>query len=294
VAFIQASLLTKRYGQLTALDECSLEAPRGEILGLLGPNGSGKTTLLRLLLGFIKPTSGQASIDGLDCYRQSVEVHRRSSYLPGEPRLFRKLTGRQVLQFFSQLRTSMSAKSVADLVDRLELDESRQVQLMSTGMRQKLVLAAVLAPDVPLVVLDEPTSNLDPTTRGGVLQLLQEAKDSGKTIIFSSHVLSEVEEICDRVVLLREGHVVETLRMDQMRRQHRIRAQLTGRLTQPEGALAGNLQIDQDEHQSVTILTGQPLEPLLGWLAAQPLTELRIEPVGLRAVYERYHPPSES
>ena len=294
MAFIQASLLTKRYGQLTALDECSLEAPRGEILGLLGPNGSGKTTLLRLLLGFIKPTSGQASIDGLDCYRQSVEVHRRSSYLPGEPRLFRKLTGRQVLQFFSQLRTSMSAKSVADLVDRLELDESRQVQLMSTGMRQKLVLAAVLAPDVPLVVLDEPTSNLDPTTRGGVLQLLQEAKDSGKTIIFSSHVLSEVEEICDRVVLLREGHVVETLRMDQMRRQHRIRAQLTGRLTQPEGALAGNLQIDQDEHQSVTILTGQPLEPLLGWLAAQPLTELRIEPVGLRAVYERYHPPSES
>ena len=294
MAFIQASLLTKRYGQLTALDGCSLEAPRGEILGLLGPNGSGKTTLLRLLLGFIKPTSGQASIDGLDCYRQSVEVHRRSSYLPGEPRLFRKLTGRQVLQFFSQLRTSMSAKSVADLVDRLELDESRQVQLMSTGMRQKLVLAAVLAPDVPLVVLDEPTSNLDPTTRGGVLQLLQEAKDSGKTIIFSSHVLSEVEEICDRVVLLREGHVVETLRMDQMRRQHRIRAQLTGRLTQPEGALAGNLQIDQDEHQSVTILTGQPLEPLLGWLAAQPLTELRIEPVGLRAVYERYHPPSES
>ena len=294
MAFIQASLLTKRYGQLTALDGCSLEAPRGEILGLLGPNGSGKTTLLRLLLGFIKPTSGQASIDGLDCYRQSVEVHRRSSYLPGEPRLFRKLTGRQVLQFFSQLRTSMSAKSVADLVDRLELDESRQVQLMSTGMRQKLVLAAVLAPDVPLVVLDEPTSNLDPTTRGGVLQLLQEAKDSGKTIIFSSHVLSEVEEICDRVVLLREGHVVETLRMDQMRRQHRIRAQLTGRLTQPEGALAGNLQIDQDEHQSVTILTGQPLEPLLGWLAAQPLTELRIEPVGLRAVYERHHPPSES
>ena len=294
MAIIQASSLTKRYGPLTALDHCSMEVQQGEILGLLGPNGAGKTTLLRLLMGFLKPTSGQAVMQGLDCYRQSVEVHRRISYLPGEPRMFRKLAGRQVIKFFEELRNSASPTDTIDLVDQLELDDSRGVQQMSTGMRQKLALAIALAPNVPLVILDEPTSNLDPTIRRGVQHLLRQAKAAGKTVLFSSHILSEVEEVCDRVVLLRQGRVVESLRMDQLRRQHRIRAQLTGPLTPPTGKLAQDLRIDQSGKDSVTILTEQPLQPLLGWLASQPLAELQIEPVGLRTVYERHHPANVS
>jgi len=311
---IQASALTKRYGAFKALDQCSFEASQGEVLGLLGPNGSGKTTLLRLLMGFLKPTSGSAVIDGLDCYRQSVEVHRRLSYLPGDARFSRKLTGRQQLDFFAQLRKSQlgksqlgksqlkksqlgksqlgqtTQKSVRQLVERLELDDSRLVGQMSTGMRQKVALAATLAPDVPLLVLDEPTSNLDPTARHGVLQLLREAKDTGKTILFSSHVLSEVEEICDRVLLLQAGRLVETIRMADIRRQHRIHAQLNGPLTPPHGKLTEQLQIATEENGQVTILTDGPLQPLLGWLAEQPLSELQIEPIGLRAAYERHHP----
>jgi len=292
--FIQTSALTKRYGTFPALSQCTLEASQGEILGLLGPNGSGKTTLLRLLMGFLKPSSGGATIDGLDCYRQSVEVHRRLTYMPGDARFPRKLTGRQLLDFFAQLRQTQQRRiatlaAVRKLVTRLELDDSRSVGKMSTGMRQKVALVATLAPDVPLVVLDEPTSNLDPTARHEVLQLLREAKEAGKTVLFSSHVLSEVEEICDRVILLQAGRLVETIRMSDLRRQHRIHAQLTGPLLPPNGKLAERLAMTTDENGCVTILTDGPLQPLLGWLAEQPLAELQIEPIGLRAVYHRHY-----
>jgi len=269
--FIQASSLTKRYGSFKALDACSFGAQRGEILGLLGPNGSGKTTLLRLLMGFLKPTHGHATIDGLDCYRQSVEVHRRLTYMPGDARFSRKLSGHKLLAFFARLRNTTDMATVRQLVERLELDDSRSVGQMSTGMRQKLALVATLAPEVPLAVLDEPTSNLDPTARHGVLRLLREAREAGKTVLFSSHVLSEVEEICDRVIILRDGRLVETLRVADMRRQHRIDAQLTGPLTPPVGKLAEQLEITSQDNSNVTMLTAGPLEPLLGWLAEQPL-----------------------
>lgn len=289
---IQASSLTKHYGSFHALDECSFEAARGEVLGLLGPNGAGKTTLLRLLMGFLKPTSGSATIDGLDCYRQSVEVHRKLTYMPGDARFSRKLSGRKLLDFFAQLRPNTTRSHVRKMVERLELDDSRRVGQMSTGMRQKLALAATLTPDVPLVVLDEPTSNLDPTARHGVLQLLREARDAGKTVLFSSHVMSEVEEICDRVIILQKGRLVETIRMADIRRRHRIQAELTGPLSPPGDDLAEQLQISPADNGTVTIHTDGPLEPLLGWLAEQPLSELQIEPIGLRAAYERHHPSS--
>jgi len=292
--FIQVAALTKRYGKLTALDGCSFGASQGEVLGLLGPNGSGKTTLLRLLMGFLRADSGRATIDGLDCDRQSIEVHRRLTYLPGDPRLIRKLTGREVLKFFAGLHPASSEKLAFRLAEQLELDVSRRVRQMSTGMRQKLALAVALAPEVPLVVLDEPTSNLDPTARGIVLRMLRDAKHAGKTVLFSSHVLSEVEEVCDRVIVLRQGRVVETLRMANIRQRHRIHALLKGPIEPPDGELAGDLEIHHNADGSITILTGRPLQSLLGWLARQPLTELRIEPEGLQTVYQQHYPAGES
>lgn len=176
--------LTKRYTAVTALDRCTLEVPHGEVFGLLGPNGSGKTTLLRLLMGFLRPTSGRAAIDGLDCYRNSVEVHRRVAYLPGDVRLFGNMRGRDVLRFFSRIRRGGDLRRELELADRLGLDVSRPVARMSTGMRQKLALAAVMAVDTPLVILDEPTANLDPSVRGIVLSLVSEARQAGRAVIF--------------------------------------------------------------------------------------------------------------
>ncbi len=209
--------LTKRYGNLTALDDCTFCVAEGEVLGLIGPNGAGKTTLMRLLLGFLRPTSGKAAIAGLDCTRRSLEVRRLVAYLPGEPRLSRQMRGRRILRFYCSLRRSASLALAEHIAERLELDLSRRVALMSTGMRQKLAIALTLAANTPLLILDEPTSNLDPTVRAEVLRLVAEARQSGRTVIFSSHILSEVEQICDRVAILRRGQLVHTQQMDEAR-----------------------------------------------------------------------------
>jgi len=286
---VETKNLTKHYGAFPALVECSLSIARGEIFGLLGPNGSGKSTFLRLLMGFLRPTSGEARIDGLDCYRESVEVHRRVSYLPGDVRLFRQMRGRDVLRFFAEVRGGHDLERSLALADRLELDLTRRVIFCSTGMRQKLALSAVLSADVRLLILDEPTANLDPTVRGRVLQLVREARRDGKTVVFSSHVLSEIESTCDRVVLLRRGHLVHSQVLADLRRQHRIFAELTGPLVEPPPELAAEVRIRQNGSGLLEIETPGQLAPLLGWLAELPLAEVRIEPIGLQAIYDEYH-----
>ena len=249
--------LTKRYAGFTALDACSLEVGAGEIFGLLGPNGAGKTTLLRLLLGYIRPTAGRATVCGHDCATDSLGVRSRTAYLPGEARLFRRMTGDGVIRFFAELRRDCGRSAAVAIADRLGLDRTRQVGRMSTGMRQKLAIAVVLATDVPLVILDEPTANLDPSARAEVLRLVLEARSAGKTVIFSSHVLSEVEEICDRVAILRSGRVA-----------HEVAECAAGR---------------------IVLAASDSLGPPRGWLATLPLDEVQVEPVGLAAVYDRVH-----
>jgi ABC-2 type transport system ATP-binding protein len=286
---VQTDRLTKRYGGFTALDGCSLGVPAGEIFGLLGPNGAGKTTLLRLLLGYIRPTAGGASVAGFDCVRQSLEVRARTAYLPGEARLFRRMNGHRVLDFFAGLRPGCRRDVATRVADRLALDCSRQVARMSTGMRQKLALAVVLAMDTPLVILDEPTANLDPTARAEVLDLVREARAGGRTVIFSSHVLSEVEETCDRVAIVRAGRLVHEQSLEHLRRCHRIRARLAGPFGAIPAELAEVVSVVEHDRDAVVLEAGDSLAPLLGWLATLPLAEVRIEPVGLAAVYDRFH-----
>jgi ABC-2 type transport system ATP-binding protein len=165
---------------------------------------------------------------------------------------------------------------------------------MSTGMRQKLALAAALAVDAPLLILDEPTSNLDPTVRSTILAILREAKAAGRTVLFSSHVLSEVEQVCDRVVILRRGQLVHDQVMAEIRRHHRIRARLTSPLPPTPPEIARQLTFIGAGQGSVTIEAPGDLSPLLGWLATLPLAEVRIEPLGLAAVYEKFHPAEEA
>jgi ABC-2 type transport system ATP-binding protein len=211
------------------------------------------------------------------------------SYLPGEARLFRSMRGHQVLRFFAEIRPGGNLKRSIALAERLELELSRRVAYMSTGMRQKLALAATLAADTPLVILDEPTSNLDPTVRGIVLDLVAEARQHGRTVVFSSHVLSEVEAVCDRVAFLRGGRLVHTQVMAELRRRHRIRARLKGQLQPAPEGLEKDLTIHVDGDDQVVIETPGELSPLLQWLSAAPLEQMTVEPVGLRSLYERLH-----
>ena len=281
--------LTKRYRRVTALDRCTLGIAEGEVFGLLGPNGSGKTTFLRLLMGYLRPTAGSATIAGLECYRDSVAVHERVGYLPGEAKLFPRMRGRDVLAFFARIRPDGDLRRAVGLAERLALELSRPVSLMSTGMRQKTALAAVLSCAAPLLILDEPTSNLDPTARSEVLALVREAKAAGKTVLFSSHVLSEVEETCDRVIILRRGEVVHEQIMHELRRQHRIFARLTGPLPPVPDHVNTALRVVRSTDNDILIDTPGELAPLLSWLATAPLAEVRIEPVRLQSVYEQYH-----
>jgi ABC-2 type transport system ATP-binding protein len=296
--------LTKRYGRLAALDDCSLGIRAGEVFGLLGPNGAGKTTLIRLILGFLRPTAGRAVVDGLDCVVRSLDVRRRIAYLPGEARLFRSMPGTEVLRLLAGLRGNSAAqyeRSVA-IAERLELDTSRRVAMMSTGMRQKLALAATMAADTPIVILDEPTANLDPTVRHTVLSMVREAKAGGRTVMFSSHVLAETEEACDRVAVLRGGKLVHTQSIAELRRRHRIFLRMNGAAAmageamelRPPAHLGEDVRTHRDEDGWTVVDTAGDLQSLFGWLATLKLADVRIEPYGLRAVYERFHPPGES
>lgn len=286
---VQTNQLTKAYGDFLALDGCTMSVQRGEVFGLLGPNGAGKTTLLRLLMGFLRPTSGSAMIDGLDCYRQRVDVHRRVAYLPGDARMFRQMRGRKALKFFADVRERGNFEKSLEFAERLELDLSRRISFMSTGMRQKLALAVALSTDTGLLILDEPTANLDPTVRHAVIEMVIEARKEGRTVVFSSHVLSEVEDACDRVVILREGQLVHTQVMSELRRQHLIRAELNSPMPSVPAELDDQLSVTIGENGEVKIETAHELSGLLEWLGTLPLREVRIEPVGLRSIYQKFH-----
>jgi ABC-2 type transport system ATP-binding protein len=287
--FVVAESLTKRYAHISALEDCSLAVEKGEVLGLLGPNGAGKTTLIRLLLGFLRPTAGRAEIGGFDCQRESLQVRQLTAYLPGEARLFRTMRAKGVLEFFAGTRPGSDLRQYFAVAERLELDVTRRVANMSTGMRQKLALAITIAARTPLMILDEPTANLDPTVRGEVIAMVLDAKRAGRTVIFSSHVLSEVEEACDRVVILRSGRLVHTQCVAELRRRHRIHVTLHEPLSGPPAELSDQLRLERHSDRCLTIETTNELAGLLAWLARQPIDEMRIEPIGLRAIYDHFH-----
>ncbi|MEO9594034.1 ABC transporter ATP-binding protein [Rhodopirellula bahusiensis] len=289
---VRCENLTKRYGEFTALSNCTLQVRRGEVFGLLGPNGAGKTTLIRTLLGYLYPTSGRCSIAGLDPAENSVAVRREVSYLPGDARLPRHMRGKGLLEFFAEMHPSGDRDRSFAVADQLELDLTRRVAFMSTGMRQKLALAVVLGPRTPLLILDEPTANLDPTVRATVLDLVTSERASGRTVMFSSHVLSEIEQTCDRVAFLRKGQLAHELALEDLFQRHRVTARRTDQSSEPlpiPSELADWVSGITQTDDRIQISTAGDLAPVLPWLANLPIEQVRIEPLGLHAIYQSVH-----
>lgn len=279
--------LTKDYGKFRALDALDLEVKPGEICGILGPNGSGKSTALRLLLGFMRPTAGQAWIGGHDCWHDSVHARRQVAYLPGELRLYENMTGRQLIAFLSRLRQQSPNGDLPKLAKTFDIDISRPLSQLSSGMKRKVALLAVLAPRTPLVILDEPTNTLDPTMRDELLGQLQNARNQGQAVLFSSHVLSEVEHVCDRVAILQQGRLAHIQAMAELREVRRVRARFSG-VVGPMPELPELRRVERHGAE-VTFEYAGPLRDLLGWLAQQDVLDLKIEPLGLAGIYQRYH-----
>jgi ABC-2 type transport system ATP-binding protein len=254
---------------------------------LLGPNGSGKSTALRLILGFLKPTAGVARVAGHDCWHDSVNARRHVAYLPGELRLYENMTGRQLVAFLSHLRGVRVNHNLSALARRLDIDLDRPIVNLSSGMKRKVALLQVLVPQTPLLILDEPTNTLDPTMRDELLDQLKQARDQGQTVLFSSHVLSEVEQVCDRVAILQHGNLVHLQSMGELRSASLIQV----RFNRPLAWLPNlkGLHVRSREAERITLEHCGSLAPLLEWLGQQSVAELRVEPLGLGAIYHRYH-----
>lgn len=279
-----ADRLTKDYGSFRALDGLSLEVRPGEVVGLLGPNGSGKSTALRLFVGFLKPTSGRSTVAGFDSWTQSVDVRRNVVYLPSELRLYETMTGRRLIRFLAELRGDRNDGDADRLAKQLDVPLDKPLTQLSSGMKRKVALIAALLPLVPFIVLDEPTSALDPTMRGQLLEQLTHAKKRGQAVLFSSHVLAEAEQVCDRVAILRRGKLVHLQEMSALHEGRFVRARFsTPPTVDPDGAplAADNGRVEMEYRGR--------LPALLGWLNQHSPTDVRIEPLGLGPLYARIH-----
>ena len=271
-AAIRTEGLTKRFGKTVALDQLTLEVQPGEVLGYLGPNGAGKTTTLRLLLGLLRATSGRAELFGVDAQADPVTAHRRIAYVPGDTNLWPQLTGEETLHLLGQLHGNVDEPYRDELIDRFQLDPSKKVRAYSKGNRQKVALIAALMVRPDLLLLDEPTSGLDPLMEQEFRAAVRDAMQRGQTVFLSSHILSEVEALCERVAILRAGKLVEQGTLREMR--HLSSLNVEADLTGPPPALdriAGvtNVVIDGNH---VSCRVAGPIEPLL-----RALTEAGID-----------------
>jgi ABC-2 type transport system ATP-binding protein len=250
-AIIEIEKLTKWYGPHRGIVDVDLVIETGEIFGFLGPNGAGKTTTIRLLLDLIRPTSGRATVFGLDSTADAVAIHRRIGYVPGEFALYDRLTGEQTLEYFGNLRGGVDRAYQAQLVERFDLDPTRRFKEYSKGNRQKVGLLIALQHRPELLVLDEPTAGLDPLVQQTFFQLLREVIGDGGTVFLSSHILSEVEKSCDRVAIIREGRLVKVDRVDALRdlAHHQVEIRFVGPVPTAEfEQLPGVSDVTADDH----------------------------------------------
>ena len=271
---IRTEGLTKRYGDVVALDHLDLEIAQGEVVGYLGPNGAGKTTTLRLLLGLIRPTGGRAEVFGLDCERQPVETHRRLAFVPGEANLWPSLTGGETLALLGRVHGEVDEAYRSELLDRFDLDPTKKVRAYSKGNRQKVVLVAALMVRPDLLLLDEPTTGLDPLMEQAFRHCIGEARERGQTVFLSSHILSEVEALCDRVGILREGSLVEIGTLADMRHLSALSVEATFDGTVPDLSGVPGVSSVETNGRVVRCQVRGPIEPLLRVLADAGVSEL--------------------
>lgn len=213
---IEVKGLRKKYGKFEALKGVDLTLGKSQILGFIGPNGAGKTTTIRILLGMLKG-EGQAKLFGMDAWDDAVEIHKRLSYVPGDVTLWPNLTGGEVIDFFLKLKKQSNSEYKNDLIKKFDLDITKKCKTYSKGNRQKVALIAALSSDVDLYIFDEPTSGLDPLMESLFQEEVKKLKDRGKAILLSSHILSEVEKLCDSICIIKEGMIIENGRLDEMR-----------------------------------------------------------------------------
>jgi ABC-2 type transport system ATP-binding protein len=287
--------LRKAYGKTTALDGLDLKVASGEVHGFLGPNGSGKTTTIRILLGLLKADGGSVSLLGGDPWSQATQLHRRLAYVPGDVSLWPNLTGGEVIDLLGKLRGGLDPSRRASLLERFELDPTVKARAYSKGNRQKVALVAALASDVELLLLDEPTSGLDPLMEAAFRACIEEERAGGRTVLLSSHILSEVEQLCDRVTIVRLGKTVETGSLADLRHLTRtsVAAELDG---PPQGLdlLPGVHDLDIAGNRVRCEVDTDKLTAFLRQLTAAGVRSLTSQPPTLEELFLRHYAGDET
>ena len=295
MAVVSIQNLVKRFGKFTALNGVNLELREGEVYGFIGPNGAGKSTTIRVLLGILQASGGQVSVFGKDAWRDAVEIHKRIAYVPGDVNLWPNLTGGEVIDLFTRLRHQGKQSKREELIQRFDLDPSKKCRTYSKGNRQKVALVAAFASEADLYILDEPTSGLDPLMEQVFQQCVLEAKSQGKTILLSSHILSEVEKLCDTLGIIRRGEIIETGTLQELR--HLTRTSITVQTQRPLENLAAQSGVHdiQEESSGSTVFSVDTdvLGQMLTYLGQYGIQTLECAPPSLEELFMRHYAEGE-
>ena len=290
---VRTEHLSKRYGATVALDALDLEVREGEVYGYLGPNGAGKTTTIRLLLGLHRPTGGRAELFGIDTWRDPVQAHRRVAYVAGEPFLWPSLTSSETFEFLARVHGGTDVRYRDELVERFQLDTRKRIRALSKGNRQKVQLIAALATRADLLLLDEPTSGLDPLMEVTFRDCVVEAKKRGQTIFLSSHILSEVEAVCDRVGILRAGKLVDQGTLDELRHLAAQTVEVTFNGRTPKLPPLAGVHVSGAGTNTLRFEVAGQVAPLIASLAGQPVVGLTTHQPSLEEIFLHHYDSSD-
>lgn len=290
MGILEVKSVTKKFGSFKALDEISFQVNSGEIFGFIGPNGAGKTTTIRILLGLLKATSGEAKIFGKDAWKDAVDIHKRLAYVPGEVNLWPNLTGGEIIDLFLKMSGNADWKRRDELIERFQLDPTKKSRTYSKGNRQKVALVAAFSQDADLYILDEPTSGLDPLMEQVFQECVREAKERGKAVFLSSHILSEVEKLCDRVAIIREGKIIEQGTLYELR--HLTRSNVIVRTKEKVTglkAMNGVHQLEEKDGELFFQVDTEAMDRVMRHLSQFGIIKLECMPPTLEDLFLRYY-----
>jgi len=290
MAVIRVNNLIKRFGNFTALNGVNLEVNKGEIYGFIGPNGAGKTTTIRIILGILKATQGEVKIFGKDAWKDAVEIHKNLAYVPGDVNLWPNLTGGEVIDLFVKLRGSNNKNRREELIERFGLDPSKKCRTYSKGNRQKVALIAAFASDADLYILDEPTSGLDPLMERVFQECVMEVKEEGKSVLLSSHILSEVEKLCDKVSIIRQGKIIESGSLDELRHLTRTSMVIKTKETIKDlNQLKGIHDIEEKDNTLYFQVDTEELDNVMKYISQFGIIKLESAPPTLEDLFMRHY-----
>ncbi len=287
---IQIENLTKSFGDFRALDQVNFEVKEGEVFGFIGPNGAGKSTTIRVLLGILKGTEGKATIFGKDVWEDAMEIHKRIAYVPGDVNLWPNLTGGEVIDLFAKLRGDNKKTDREALLERYKLDPTKKCRTYSKGNRQKVALVSALLSDADLYIFDEPTSGLDPLMENIFQEDVDRLRKEGKSVLLSSHILSEVEKLCDRVGIIREGTIIEKGSLEELRHltRHHVIVESNETLNGLE-SVDGVHDVQQDQNEYTFQVDTEKMDAVIKFVSRYSIMKLESAPPTLEDLFMRHY-----